>query len=105
MIPAGTWRGWCADTGAKCDANYDKDCKQHKGPQGPFYRNEGEDMIDTNELIDLALDLVAQDDTTGLCKNCGAEQDGVEPDAEKYICESCNAPAVYGAEQILVLFS
>jgi hypothetical protein len=41
-------------------------------------------------------------DNPGLCIACGAEAEGVEPDAEKYTCESCRAPGVYGAEQLLI---
>lgn len=41
-------------------------------------------------------------DNPGLCLSCGAEVDGVEPDAEKYECEVCGEPAVYGAEQVLI---
>ncbi len=35
-------------------------------------------------------------DNPGFCTDCGAEADGVEPDAEGYECESC------GAEDLLI---
>jgi anaerobic ribonucleoside-triphosphate reductase len=38
----------------------------------------------------------------GFCVYCGAEVDGVEPDAERYECDSCERRGVYGAEQILL---
>ena len=41
-------------------------------------------------------------DNPGFCITCGAEAEGVEPDAEKYTCEACGAPSVYGVEQILI---
>ncbi len=41
-------------------------------------------------------------DDPGFCVACGAETEGVEPDACKYECESCGEPAVYGAEELLV---
>lgn len=41
--------------------------------------------------------------TTGLCVECGEDQEGCEPDAERYECESCGAKAVYGAEQLLIM--
>jgi len=41
-------------------------------------------------------------DNPGFCLACGAEADGVEPDARRYICESCGAPKVYGAEELLM---
>ncbi len=39
----------------------------------------------------------------GFCVACGEDAMGVEPDAEKYQCESCDARAVYGAEQLMLL--
>jgi hypothetical protein len=41
-------------------------------------------------------------DNPGFCIQCGAEAEGVEPDARKYKCESCGAKAVYGAEELLI---
>jgi len=42
-------------------------------------------------------------DNPGFCLACGNEADGVEPDAERYECEACGAPLVYGAEQLLLM--
>jgi hypothetical protein len=42
-------------------------------------------------------------DNPGLCLACGADADGVEPDARKYICEVCDSPGVYGAEELLLM--
>ncbi len=39
----------------------------------------------------------------GFCIVCGADAEGVEPDARKYPCESCGNDTVYGAEEILLL--
>jgi len=44
-------------------------------------------------------------DDVGFCLACGAEADGCEPDAERYRCEACDAPQVYGAEQLLIYLS
>lgn len=41
-------------------------------------------------------------DDPGFCIACGAEANGVEPDARRYPCEACGAAAVYGAEEILL---
>jgi hypothetical protein len=41
-------------------------------------------------------------ESIGFCKECGHSQDGCEPDARNYPCESCGAMAVYGAEEILI---
>jgi hypothetical protein len=41
-------------------------------------------------------------DNPGFCLVCGAEKDGVEPDAENYDCEACGAEQVFGAEELLL---
>ena len=41
-------------------------------------------------------------DNPGFCLCCGVEVDGVEPDARRYECESCGAPAVYGAQELML---
>lgn len=41
-------------------------------------------------------------DNPGFCIKCGAEADGVEPDARTYECESCGERGVYGAEELLL---
>ncbi len=40
-------------------------------------------------------------DNPGLCLICGIDAMGCEPDAREYECESCGAPAVYGAQELL----
>ena len=42
-------------------------------------------------------------DNPGFCIHCGAEAEGVEPDARRYECESCGANGVYGAEDLLFM--
>jgi predicted amidophosphoribosyltransferase len=42
-------------------------------------------------------------DNPGLCVACGADAEGVEPDARKYECECCGKRAVYGAEELLFM--
>lgn len=42
-------------------------------------------------------------DYIGICIACGSEQEGCEPDAERYECESCGEHKVYGAEQLLIM--
>lgn len=41
-------------------------------------------------------------DNPGFCTGCGAEAEGVEPDARNCRCESCGRPAVFGAEELLI---
>jgi hypothetical protein len=53
--------------------------------------------------LDEILEAVAADENRGWCLHCGAEAYGVEPDARRYPCESCQRNAVYGAEEILIM--
>lgn len=39
-------------------------------------------------------------DNPGICVVCGADQEGCEPDARNYECESCGERAVFGAEEL-----
>jgi hypothetical protein len=41
-------------------------------------------------------------DNPGFCLACGEEAMGCEPDACEYECESCGAPLVYGAQELLL---
>ena len=58
-----------------------------------------------DNIMQLALELAASDANEGVCLHCGEPQDCVEPDAERYKCESCNKPTVYGGMQIIMLFA
>lgn len=40
-------------------------------------------------------------DNPGFCVSCGEDQEGCEPDAREYLCESCGEKGVYGAEELL----
>jgi hypothetical protein len=46
---------------------------------------------------------IESEEYIGFCLACGAEQDGVEPDARGYDCDTCDAPRVYGAEELLMM--
>jgi hypothetical protein len=37
----------------------------------------------------------------GICRACGEERESCEPDARKYLCPVCQAPEVYGIEELL----
>jgi hypothetical protein len=41
-------------------------------------------------------------DNPGICILCGADADGCEPDARRYVCEQCGERGVYGAEELLL---
>jgi len=43
------------------------------------------------------------DEHGGFCVECGEEAFGVEPDARKYVCESCEERGVYGIEELLLM--
>lgn len=60
-------------------------------------------MIDTDRLIEAVERSMFDLSSPGFCRACGAEVDGVEPDAAGYTCEECGKPEVYGAEQLLLM--
>lgn len=41
-------------------------------------------------------------DDPSICLACGADADGVEPDARNYDCESCGEHQVFGIEEIVI---
>lgn len=53
--------------------------------------------IKSNDYMQMA------DSSTGICLDCGAHVDCVEPDAEQYVCEDCGEEMVYGVEQALIM--
>lgn len=57
------------------------------------------------ELLDRVVALCTADDMDGICLSCLEDAYGVEPDAERYACESCGARTVYGAETLLLMLA
>lgn len=55
--------------------------------------------------LELVLNACENDDNLGFCLSCGAEAYGVEPDARRYTCESCDEDKVYGAEELLIMMA
>jgi hypothetical protein len=55
--------------------------------------------LSMDELGNLMLDHA----DTGWCVACGQEVDGVEPDARKYPCQSCNQDAVFGLQELVIM--
>jgi hypothetical protein len=47
--------------------------------------------------------VTCDNDNEGLCVFCGETADGVEPDARKYACESCDKKGVYGMQELLLM--
>jgi len=58
--------------------------------------------VTAKRIQELAQASIFGESNTGLCLECGADAHGVEPDASKYFCESCNRKSVYGAELLLM---
>lgn len=42
-------------------------------------------------------------DNPGICVACGADAEGVEPDARRYECECCGENAVYCGEELVIM--
>jgi hypothetical protein len=55
--------------------------------------------------LDEVMRAVEADDNSGFCLACGAQADCCEPDARRYVCESCDARAVFGAEEVLIMLA
>jgi hypothetical protein len=51
--------------------------------------------------IDEIINAVSNDELIGWCRECGYQQECVEPDARNYECERCLAHEVYGADEWL----
>ena len=58
--------------------------------------------LDMDRVIEAVKESMVGLSNPGFCLKCGYEQDGCEPDAEGYECESCGAHAVSGAENCLL---
>lgn len=43
------------------------------------------------------------DGLLGFCVACGAEAQGVEPDARRFECEECGERRVYGLEELAIM--
>jgi len=50
---------------------------------------------------DQIIEALENDEYAGFCMVCGAEHDGIEPDARNYECEECGSLEVFGAEELL----
>lgn len=44
------------------------------------------------------------DCNTGICINCGASTENVEPDATEYTCDVCGFDTIYGAEEFAMMY-
>lgn len=55
--------------------------------------------------IEQVMEAIESGEYAGFCLACGEQADGVEPDARNYVCESCGARKVFGAEELLIMFA
>jgi len=42
------------------------------------------------------------EENLGVCQHCGAWNEGVDPDAEDYVCDECKREAVKGFDTLLM---
>jgi len=71
-------------------------------------RQKGECSMATKKqavTLSRVMKAVEADTDLGFCLACGAEQDGCEPDAREYVCDTCGQPRVYGAEEVLMMLA
>ena len=54
--------------------------------------------------IDRIIDAIESGEYIGFYTECGEETYGVESDARRYECDACGAEAVYGAEELLIMY-
>ena len=59
--------------------------------------------INIEDVMDAVERSMSGLDNPGFCTACGAEADGVEPDAENYECHECGEHKVFGAEQLMFM--
>jgi hypothetical protein len=62
----------------------------------------GRETVNKHITLDRLLQLQRTEEYPGICIACGAEAEGVEPDARHYTCAECREQAVYGVEEILI---
>ena len=60
--------------------------------------------ITPDRVLEACEDGMTSLDSPGFCVACGADAEGVEPDARRYKCEVCGEKAVYGAEELAMSF-
>lgn len=65
--------------------------------------------LNKQDILERAIALCEERGTTlsnpGICLSCGEEQDGCEPDARNYECESCGAYKVFGTEEVVMMLA
>ena len=60
------------------------------------------DEVHPDLTFDEVFSAATDDEFSGFCTACGAQTDGIEPDARQCACDECGANRVYGAEQLII---
>lgn len=58
--------------------------------------------ITTARILEVIEESVMDLSSPGICIDCGEDAEGVEPDIEHGMCESCGKYGVAGIEQLLM---
>jgi len=61
------------------------------------------ESITEERIMDAVESAMTSLENPGFCIACGDDAYGCEPDARQYTCESCDARAVYGAEELMIM--
>ena len=67
-----------------------------------LHKNEWHPSVTLEAIVEAVERHQTSLDNPGFCLACGAEVEGVEPDARNYKCECCGEKRVYGAEELLM---
>ena len=59
--------------------------------------------FDIDRIVELVHDNSCGLSNWGICGSCGYEQEGCEPDARNYECDSCGENTVFGAEEAMFM--
>ena len=59
--------------------------------------------IDPEELLEAVEASMFGTENPGFCTKCYNRQEGCEPDARNYECESCGEKEVFGAQELLMM--
>lgn len=57
--------------------------------------------VSEDQLLELIESEMFGSDNPGICEACGNIQEGCEPDAQNYECDSCGLYSVFGAAEYL----
>lgn len=65
-------------------------------------RDQWHPSLTDDRICDAAESQMYDLGSAGFCVVCGAERDGCEPDARKYLCLDCGKRSVYGAQELVI---